>query len=451
MSFGLRTSKYRHVFCDQPKTEETWTEMRLSTVTGDQQYIKASAKYFCVGLAGGGGPMMVGRLDRPGRFVHGVSPWFSGHAGAVLDMDWNPHNDDMFATGAEDTNIKIWSVPEDWEPTDSHGDAKPGKDQSESLADLEAHKKKVTLLRYHPTAANTLMSASGDHTVKIWDCQSCSAVVSFDDIPNLVHDIVWDYRGDNAAFSCKDKNLRFVDPRAGKITNTIETAHDGAKSVKLTYVADNMMFSFGASKQASREIKVWDLKNTSKALHTEKVDTAAGAMIPLYDPDTSVLYLCGKGDGVVRIYEYENKDPYIYKLNDGFRSNIPGKGYCMVPKRGLNIMGCETARILKVTNGQGIHPLSFTVPRKSDAFQDDIFPDAPAPVASHSHAEWMGGSSKPPVTLSLDPKDGGAAAGMAKSTKVEFKSIGTVEKELAAAKKRISELEALLKKNNISF
>ncbi|KAL7580132.1 hypothetical protein ACA910_012890 [Epithemia clementina (nom. ined.)] len=451
--FKIRTSKYRHVFCDQPKPEETWTEFRLSTVTGDQQYIKASAKYFAIGLQGGGGPMMVGRLDRPGRFEAGTSPFVSGHAGAVLDTDWNPFNDSMFASASEDTNIKIWQVPDDWEPTDDKGNAKKGEELQDSLADLEAHRKKVTLLRYNPTAANTLMSTSGDYTVKIWDVESTTAVVSYDDIPNLVHDIVWDFKGDQCAFSCKDKKLRLMDPRKGGLTATIDTVHDGAKSVKMSYITDTKMVTFGASKQSSRELKVWDLKNTSKSVHTETIDTAAGALIPLFDVDTAVLYLCGKGDGVVRLYEYEDKSPFVFKLNDGFRSNIPGKGYCMVPKRGLNIMQHETARILKVTNGQGIHPLTFSVPRKSDAFQDDIFPETAAPIAAHSHAEWFGGSSKSPVTMSLDPANANSAAGaVAKAaTKTTFKTVGSVSQELEEAKARIKKLEALLKSNGIAY
>mmetsp|Transcript_4273 Transcript_4273/g.8989 ORF Transcript_4273/g.8989 Transcript_4273/m.8989 type:complete len:451 (+) Transcript_4273:224-1576(+) len=447
--FKLRTSKYRHVFCDQPKPEECFTEFRLSTVTGDQQYVKASAKYFAVGLQGGGGMLMVGRLDRPGRFGPGVSPIISGHSGAVLDVDFNPHDDDVFCTASEDTNIKVWRVPEGWEPTDESGHPKAGEEHKESLADLEAHRKKVTLLRHHPSAANTLMSTSADHTVKIWDVENTTAVVSVDDVPNLVHDIVWDEMGESCAFSCKDKALRVVDPRTGSISTTIEKVHEGAKSVKMAYVTENLMYTFGASKQSTREIRVWDLKNTAKPLHTENVDTAAGAMIPLWDADTKVLYLCGKGDGVVRLYEYEDKAPYIFKLNDGFRSNIPGKGYCMVPKRGLDIMGCETARILKVTNEKGLHPLTFTVPRKSDAFQDDIFPDAASPEPAQTHAEWFAGSAKAPLKMSVNPKDGGTAKLTKKAT--TFKSVASVSKELDEAKKRIAELEALLTKNGISF
>jgi coronin-1B/1C/6 len=442
--------------------QETFIDFRLSTVTGDQQYIKASAKYFCVGMAGGGGPVVVNRLDRPGRFDVATCPYITGHAGAVLDMEWNPFDDSMLATASEDTNIKIWQIPEDWEPTDDKGNAKEGKGLDESVQELTGHRKKVTLLRYNPTVSNCLLSTGGDYTIKVWDVESSAAVTSFDDSPNLVHDIVWDRSGDLYAASCKDKKVRIVDARTGALASEIAVAHEGAKSIKLVYANDSgKMFSFGASKQSGREIKVWDIKNLAKPIHTEPVDTAAGALIPLWDGDTNVLYLCGKGDGVVRLYEYEDKEPFIFKLNDGFRSNIPGKGYCLVPKRGLDVLRHETARILKVTNDSGVHPLRFEVPRKSDAFQDDIFPATAAPIAAHSLGEWLEGSSKEPVTMSLNPSggEGGTAGSPARSPngsnghakKPAFKSSASLTAELDEANARIQKLESLLKENNIAF
>jgi len=447
--FKIRKSKYRHIFCDPPKPEQCFTGFRMTTVTGDQQYVKASAKYFSVGLAGGGGSVLVARHDRPGRFESGTSQIVTGHTGAVMDMDWNPFDDSMMATGSEDCNIKIWSIPEDWEPTDKNGHAKKGENMSESLADLVGHMKKVTLLRYNPSANNTLLSASADCTVRVWDVENSTAAQTYRDNPDLIHDIVWDHKGDVFANSAKDKTIRFVDGRAATTQTKIENAHGGAKTVKLTFAAagTDKFLSFGSSKQSAREIKVWDLKNTSAPLHTEAVDTAAGGMIPLFDHDTNVIYLCGKGDGIIRIYEFENKAPYIFKLNDGFRSNIPGKGYSVIPKRGLNIMGHETTRILKVTNNEGVHPLRFIVPRKSDAFQEDIFPDCCAPSPAHTFAEWKGGSSKPPVTMSLNP----ALTGSAGAKKKTFKTVGTLQKELDVAQKRIEYLEKKLQDNNISI
>lgn len=449
--FKIRTSKFRHVFCDQPKQEELWTEFRLSTVTGDQQYVKASGKYFAVGMAGGGGPICVNRLDRPGRFEAGLSGFVSGHGGAVNDIDWNPFDDSMMATASEDTHIKLWSIPDDWEPVDEKGHAKKGEELKESVADLKGHRKKVTLLRFHPTASNVLISTSADHTVRVWDAEQCAEICSVEDVPGLVHDVVWDQRGDKMAYTCKDKAIRICDPRTGKESHKIAQAHDGVKSVKMNFVNDTgKIFTYGSSKTSSREIRVWDINDLSKPLHTESIDTAAGGLIPLWDPDTHVLYLCGKGDGIVRLYEYEDKAPFIFKLNDGFKSNIPGKGYCTVPKRGLEIMKHETTRILKVTSNNGVHPLHFFVPRKSDAFQDDIFPDTAAATPAHTAAEWIGGSSKDPVKMSLDPAVTGQKV-ESSAPKKAFKSVAVLSKELDAANSRIKMLEEKLKANNIDF
>jgi coronin-1B/1C/6 len=121
---------------------------------------------------------------------------------------------------------------------------------------------------------------------------------------------------------------------------------------------------------------------------------------------------------------------------------------CIIPKRANNIMKCEAARVLKLTPNDGVQPLSFIVPRKSDAFQDDIFPDTFAGIAAHTADEWIAGSSKPPVTMSLDPAKAGSAPGKPKAV---MKTMASVSAELAAASKRIEELEAKLKAANIDF
>jgi len=452
--FKIRQSKYRHVYCDAPKQAMNYTGFRVATATGEQQYIKASTKYWSVAMFGGGGPMVVGRHDRPGRFEDGGSPILKGHSGTVLDTEWSPFDDSMLATASEDSLIKLWSIPDDWEPTDIKGRGKKGDDFSDSLMDLEGHRKKVTLIRFHPTASNTMLSASADYTVKTWDIETGAAITSLD-CANVAQDIVWDVRGDNYATSNKDKSVRLVDGRTGKELAKMAEAHDGSKSTKIQWLnndgASGKLLTTGASKQSMREMKVWDLKMISKPLHVENVDTASGALMPLFDRDTGVIYLCGKGDGQIRLYEYdEAKQPLLFKLNDGFRSTTPGKGYCMVPKRGLDIMGCETVRLLKITNTDGIHPLKFIVPRKSEAFQDDIFPAAPAPTAAHTCTQWIGGSSKMPVTIALDPKSMAArGGGGAKGKKTKLLTVPMLTKEKAKMKAHIEQLEKKLKDAHI--
>ena len=59
MSDFVRKSKYRHVYVTAPKNEQSFTGFRLSTATGEQNYIKANTKFFAVALSGGGGPVAV--------------------------------------------------------------------------------------------------------------------------------------------------------------------------------------------------------------------------------------------------------------------------------------------------------------------------------------------------------------------------------------------------------
>lgn len=51
MASLVRHSKFKHVYCDQPRPDATFQGFRLSTVTGDQSYIKANQKFFAVPLA----------------------------------------------------------------------------------------------------------------------------------------------------------------------------------------------------------------------------------------------------------------------------------------------------------------------------------------------------------------------------------------------------------------
>jgi len=433
MASFIRSSKFKHVYCDPPKVDAQYTQFRLSTTTGEQNYIKANPKYFAVALAGGGGPVAVVPLDKPGR-CNDV-PHISGHTAAVLDFEFNPFNDQLLATCSEDTTIKLWEIPE--------GGLK--EPVTTPLVDMHGHARKVTLLRFHPTAENVLASISGDFSVKLWDVGRASEIASADGIhEQLIEDIVWDYTGKHYATACKDKNVRIMDARTSAVADTITAAHEGAKSMKLVYAGkQDFLISVGFTKQSQRQFKIWDPRNTSKEVEKVDIDQAAGVMMPFFDVDTNMLYLAGKGDGNVRYYEICSSKPHAFPLND-FRTSQSAKGMCMVPKRGLNIMGCEITRMLKLTTNS-VAPLSFFVPRKSDSFQDDIYPDTAACTAAQTSDEWLGGADKSPVLMSLNPSQAAEAARHSvRKTFVASKSAVQLQEELDVANERIKVLEERL-------
>lgn len=42
-------------------------------------------------------------------------PLYRGHTAPVLDTDFNPFNDYVIASGAEDSKVMIWTIPEQYE------------------------------------------------------------------------------------------------------------------------------------------------------------------------------------------------------------------------------------------------------------------------------------------------------------------------------------------------
>lgn len=122
-----------------------------------------------------------------------------------------------------------------------------------------------------------------------------------------------------------------------------------------------------------------------------------------------------------------------------------------IPKRACDVMKCETARALKLT-GNAVEPLKFIVPRKSDAFQDDLFPATFSGVASHTADEWLAGSDLPPKLCSLDPSNAGAevANNVQMEAAAPIKTKAAIQAELDAALARIAQLEKALTDANIA-
>jgi len=215
---------------------------------------------------------------------------------------------------------------------------------------------------------------------------------------------------------------------------------------------NNRIFTSGSSKSAERQFKIWDVRDITKPLCEENIDSGSGQLMPFWDEDTSILYLAGRGDGNIRYYEFVDEEPYFYFIS-AYTSNVPQKGMGMVPKVGVDTSVHEVTRLLKLCSTDVI-PLSFCVPRKSTLFQSDIYPKTISPKPSLSIEDFLSGKNASVEYISLNPKDGENKKG----EDVEFKATQEVKpktvlpkvvstpKELASQneelRKRVEELES---------
>jgi WD40 repeat protein len=439
MSRVVRSSKFRHVFGSVAKKEDCYDDLKITRNAWDSNFVTANPKYFAViWESGGGGTFAVIPWSQSGK-VNPNLPLVAGHKGAVLDIDFNPFNDNLIASVSEDCTGKIWGIPE--------GGLK--STLTEPLQTLNGHRRKVGTVQFNLVANNILATSSTDFSVKVWDIERGKDVFSLDgQHTDIINACDWNVSGSLLATACKDKKIRVIDPRQSKVTGEAE-GHQGIKGSRVIWLGNDKLFSVGFTKTSEREFAIWDPRDMSKTLTRQAVDTSSGLLMPFYDRDTNVLFLGGKGDGNIRYYEVVDEAPYIHYLTE-FKSNVPQRGLGMMPKRGVSVSDCEIVRMMKLSVNK-MEPISFQVPRKSDIFQPDLFPDCFSGEPALTAEQWIAGENAEPKTASLEGgfvKKESAAFNPTPVQEEKAMSEKELKDEYEALKKRVAYLEAELVKRD---
>lgn len=271
----------------------------------------------------------------------------------------------------------------------------------------------------------------------------------------MIQSCRWNWNGSQLVTACKDKKIRTFDPRQPTAISEWH-GHDGVKGPRAIFCGKtNLICTAGTSKSSDRQLFLWDPKNVAEPVYKVNVDTSSGQFMVWYDDDTNMLWVGGKGDGNIRYYEI---DPAAEKIDlfelSQFKSAEPQKGLCMVPKRALDVPSCEIARFLKLTPKDMVIPIAMQVPRKSELFQDDIYPDTFAGQPACQADAWFGGENPDPILVSMEPKEGmpkkSEAAAVSFQKKEEEKELSPkeIKEEWEALKKRVAYLESELAKRD---
>ncbi|CCH43534.1 Coronin-like protein [Wickerhamomyces ciferrii] len=360
----------------------------------------ANGKYISVNWnSSGGGAFGVIPVNEVGKAPDKV-PLFRGHTAAVLDTDFNPFNDNIIISGSDDAKLGVWKIPDDYS-FHNYTDEKDEVKDISPVALYSGHKRKIGHVQFHPVAENVAASSSGDYSVKLWDIESGKDNVTLQH-KDLVTSFSFNYNGNLLATTSRDRKLRVWDIRSNKIISE-GPGHTGAKNSRAVWLGNSdRIGTTGFSKLSDRQLGVWDATNIEAGpiggFYT--LDSSAGIMIPFYDDSNKILYVGGKGDGNIRYYEFQ--DDELFPLSE-YQSIEPQRGLAFAPKRTVNVADNEVVRIYKTVNDQIIEPVSFIVPRKSDTFQDDIYPDAPSSKPALSAVEWFDGKSVDgPVLFSVE-------------------------------------------------
>jgi WD40 repeat protein len=112
MSIGTIVSPYRHIYGEPSKPQDSYLDVLVSTTTIDTNMLAANARFVsCPWDSRGGGAFTVLKVGGSGK-VGSSAPLFEGHKAGVIDVAFNPFNDYVVASAAEDATIKLWKVVE---------------------------------------------------------------------------------------------------------------------------------------------------------------------------------------------------------------------------------------------------------------------------------------------------------------------------------------------------
>ncbi|CAG0881182.1 unnamed protein product [Darwinula stevensoni] len=392
MSFRVvRSSKFRHVYGTALKREQCYDNIRVSKSSWDSPFCAVNPKFVAIIVeSAGGGAFIVLPLKMTGR-VNPDHPLVGGHKGPVLDIAWCPHNDNVVASASEDCLVKVWQIPD-------RGLSRTLTDK-DSIVDLLFHQRRVGLVIWHPSAQNILLSAGSDNLIVIWNVGTGEALKVHDCHPDLIYSASWNWIGTKVLTTCRDKKIRIIDPRTGDVEEEA-LCHEGSKAARAIYLKNGLVFTTGFNKMSERQYSLRAPDHLHDPIVMVELDTSNGIMFPFYDPDTNLIYLCGKGDSVIRYFEITPEPPFVHYINT-FQTPDPQRGIGMMPKRGCDISSCEIDRFYRLNNSGHCQVISFTVPRKSELFQEDLYPDTQGDIPAISADEWMSGKDAEPVLVSL--------------------------------------------------
>lgn len=394
--------KLGRMLCRASRLLVFFKTLTLNCYSSAQKYISVNWN------ASGGGAFAILPLPSPFEAhklpskLPDVIPLARGHTAPVLDTDWSPHDDTLVASAGDDGQLLLWKVDastaeafEDW-----------GKDKWVPPPDFEpvmrigASSRRVGQVLWHPTARHVVAGTTGDHVVKLWDVNHPEAPqrTLAGGHADAIQSMCFDSSGNLVATTCRDRKLRVFDARSSSGDPVrLAEAHGGIKGARVCWLGSHdRLATTGFSRMSDRQIALWDVGSLAN-VKMLSVDQSSGVLMPFWS-ENGILFVAGKGDGNVRYYEYEHDN--LHPLAEHSSAN-PQRGMCFLPRRSLDVAECEIARAYRVA-GSTIEPVAFVVPRKSDAFQADIYPPALSAEPALEADEFFAGKTAPPKLVSLE-------------------------------------------------
>jgi hypothetical protein len=372
----------------------------LSSLHQDSLIFKITPHLAFFPVQGPGGRLGVHPLKKKGRMPTGGQGYLSGGV-EIADFDVELSGRRVAIAG-EDGLVRLWTVGEDG--VDGVGNEAEQVLKGDGID-------KVATVAFHPSAKDLLTVLTNDQgscAIRFFDLQSGQEAKRVPLDLDGAFNMIWSAKGDKVALATKDGRIMVLDPRRPD-SHIIGKAHDSPRSFQITWIDETHLLSVGFSRGSQRRINLYSINGDKSEIEITSsflMDISPSVLFPQYDPDTSILYVWGKGERQIQAFEIRphDKTEPIAKL-PSFTSGSPQLGVSFFPKRMVDVKKVEVAKGLRLT-AKSIEEVAFSIPRnKPDFFQDDIYVETFDVERSATTAqEWLDGGDTAQGYISLKPE-----------------------------------------------
>ncbi|GET88784.1 coronin, putative [Leishmania tarentolae] len=384
----MSVSRFRHSTGHVAKPQHHFLNVTSSTALWDgSNTISCNDKFIAVPWQTFGGTAVF-RHEAFGRLAPNP-PLVLGQKGQIIDVKFDPFDNQKLFTAGEDGSIFGWSIPTEGLQSNI----------TSPLVELNGHNKKCGIISFHPNANGILASAGVDRVINVWDVERGTAVNTINSVPDYATGLEWNLRGSLFCIVSRDKTLRVIDPRKCTVVSSVES-HASVRSQRCIWCKrKDTIMTLGWNKSQQRQIKLWDTRKMEKPYSSTELDQSSAAFIPVFDEDLNLLIFGSKGENKMKCFELMNEG-LIFSCD--VSSNDPMKGLCMLPKWSLDVRKCEFDRLYQLTY-HSLYTIEMLLPRKQSQteFQGDVFPSTFADHSAISADDFFSGTDADPREYDL--------------------------------------------------
>jgi len=364
----------------------------------------AASHQFIAAPYGAGGNLVVLPINFSDFKRDDNPPFISAHSTPLSDFKFSPFNASLLATGAEDGVVKLWQVPS--------GGLTSTLSEPKLKLDLSSP---VRSFDFHPSASDVLAVGNKDG-VCVLDLEQGTPTFNFPVSGAGKDTLSVSWQPDGGRLACLGKNsaLHLFDPRQAPKDQMDSFASIDSKKPQFVFFAKDKIVLVAQNSSQKPFLAYYDPANLSKAWLQQDLNLSAGIVLPMYDPDTDLLFLAPRGATMLSIFDLTEQKkgggPAFTAATNVVLDN-GAKGGCLVPKSAVDPAQNEIQRFLSLT-ANSVEQYGIKITRKIVGFNEELYPNTNDCSPALSASDYFAGKNAalPKIHfLKLVEKSGGAA------------------------------------------